>query len=430
MFKKLILAPIAAVVTLSGCAPTGSSTFRDMSAAYREVLEGYANDNVLLNIVRSSKNMPVSFLDMPSVIGTGSVGVNAGVGGFVASNAAGSIPGFFSAAAATGTSSYTPTVGLSVNSSFNFTQSSLDNSQFMSSFLSDIRPEVVASLTNNQVGPKSILYSLVIDTIELRDKNNVIISKYFNNPYLPNYEEFQKALYTLIEAGLSTEIVMQKQVVSAPMSAEALNRNLVAAVASQAQPGTMVMPIKTGGVTQYQIVRMMPTTRMCLDKQAEQMVLGQTFAESAFCNSEAVGILPKRALEPATAASLSAAGVGKDSRLVIKLRSTRNVFDYLGTLVKLQNGNPARQIKIMNSDAIALNPALINDTSSAIPLFVVEEGRSGGKALTTVSYQGTTYSVPADSNSYTREVLTLLSQLLTLNKVPGSIPASPAVLIK
>lgn len=430
MFKKLILAPIAAVVTLSGCAPTGSSTFRDMSAAYREVLEGYANDNVLLNIVRSSKNMPVSFLDMPSVIGTGSVGVNAGIGGTVFSSAPASIGGFFSADPSAGLSTYAPSVGLSVNSSFNFTQSSLDNSQFMSSFLSDIRPEVVASLTNNQVGPKSILYSLVIDTIELRDKNNVVISKYFNNPYLPNYEEFQKALYTLIEAGLSTEIVMEKQVVSAPMSAEALNRNLVAAVASQAQPGTMVMPIKTGGVTQYQIVRMMPTTRMCLNKQAEQMVLGQTFAESAFCNSEAVGILPKRALEPATAASLRAAGVGKDSRLVIKLRSTRNVFDFLGTLVKLQNGDPARQIKIMNSDAIALNPSLINDTSSAIPLFVVEEGRKTGKSLTTVSYQGTTYTVPADSNSYTREVLTLLSQLLTLNKVPGSIPASPAVLIK
>ena len=430
MFKKLILAPCAAVVLLSGCAPTGSSSFRDMSAAYRDVLESYANDNVLLNIVRSSKNMPVSFLDMPSVIGTGSVGVNAGIGGTVLSKAPSSVAGFFSADPTAGLSSFGPSVGLSVNSSFNFTQSSLDNSQFMTSFLSDIRPEVVASLTNNQVGPKSILYSLVIDTIELRDKNNVVISKFFNNPYLPNYGEFQKALYRLIEAGLSTEIVMEKLVVSAPMSADALNRNLVAAVAAQSQPGTMIMPIKTGGVTQYQVVRMMPSTRMCLNKQAEQNVLGQTFAESAFCNSEAVGILPKKALEPAAAEALRTAGVGKDSRLVIKLRSTRNVFDFLGTLVKLQNGDPARQIKVMNSDAIALNPSLINDTSSAIPLFIVNKDRSVGKSMTSVTYQNETYTVPSDSNSYTREVLTLLSQLLTLNKVPGSIPASPAVLIK
>jgi len=84
----------------------------------------------------------------------------------------------------------------------------------------------------------------------------------------------------------------------------------------------------------------------------------------------------------------------------------------------------------MNSDAIALNPSLINDTSSAIPLFIVNKDRSVGKSLTSVTYQNETYTVPSDSNSYTREVLTLLSQLLTLNKVPGSIPASPAVLIK
>lgn len=430
MLRKLILAPLAAIISLTGCAPTGSSSFRDMSAAYREVLEGYANDNVLLNIVRSSKNMPMSFLDMPSVIGTGNVGVNAGLNTNIFSSAPNSVSGFFSADPSAGLSTFAPSVGLSVNSGFNFTQSSLDNSQFMSSFLSDIRPEIVASLTNNQVGPKSILYSLVIDTIELRDKNNVVISKYFNNPYLPNYEEFQKALYVLIEAGLSTEIVMEKQIVSAPMSADALNRNLVASVAAQAQPGTMVVPVKTGGTTQYQIVRMIPTTRMCLNKQSEELVLGHTFANSAFCNSEAVGILPKKALMPATATALSHAGVNKDSRLVIKLRSTRNVFDFLGTLVNLQNGNPPRMIKVMNSDAIALNPSLINDNSSAIPLFIVDKGRSATKAITSVSYQGEIYSVPSDSNSYTREVLNLLSQLLTLNKVPGSIPASPAVLIK
>jgi hypothetical protein len=429
MLNKLTLIPLAALFALTGCAPTGSSTFKDMSAAYREVLEGYANDNVLLNIVRSSKNMPVSFLDMPSVVGTGSIGVNAGVGANVISNAPGSLGGFLSAYPVANSSSYAPSVGMSVNSGFNFTQSSLDNSQFMTSFLSDIRPEVVASLTNNQVGPKSILYSLVIDTIELRDKNNVVISKYFNNPYLPKYEEFQKALYTLIEAGLSTEIVMTKNIISAPMSAEALNKNLVAAVAAQAQPGTMIVPTKIGGVTQYQIVRMIPSTRMCLNKQSELNVMGHTFADSAFCNSEAEGILPANALPPPGAQARSKT-IARDSRLVIKLRSTRNVFDYLGTLVKLQNGEPARQIKVMNSDAISLNPSLINDTSSAIPLFVVEKNKRSANSLATVTYQGETYSVPAESNSYTREVLVLLSQLLTLNKVPGSIPASPAVLIK
>ena len=433
MIKKMVLAPIAAVIALSGCAPTGSSSFRDMSAAYRDVLEDYANDNVLLNIIRSSKQMPVSFLDMPSVIGTGSVGVSAGVNSSIASNAPSAVTGFFSAAATSGTSSYAPSVGLSVNSSFNFTQSSLDNAQFMTSFLGDIRPDIVANLTNNQTRPRSVLYALVIDYIELRSDKNVVLSTYINNPNLPGFADFQSALYTLIQAGLSTEIVVAKQNVSAPMSAEELNRNLVAVVAAQAQPGTMVEQTKVGGVTKYQVVRSMPVTRMCLNKQAEIETLGQVFAESAFCNSQSTGVSPAKPLMPSTAADLRKKGVNKDTQLIIKLRSTRNVFDFLGTLVNMQNMDPPRQVNVMNSDAIAVNNELLfkRDFSSAIPLLIVEKGRgSSSNALTSVKYQGEKYTVPAESNSYSREVLNIVSQLLTLNKVPGSIPASPAVLIK
>lgn len=429
----MVLAPIAAVIALSGCAPTGSSSFRDMSAAYRDVLEDYANDNVLLNIIRSSKQMPVSFLDMPSVIGTGSVGVSAGVNSSIASNAPSAVTGFFSAAATSGTSSYAPSVGLSVNSSFNFTQSSLDNAQFMTSFLGDIRPDIVANLTNNQTRPRSVLYALVIDYIELRSDKNVVLSTYINNPNLPGFADFQSALYTLIQAGLSTEIVVAKQNVSAPMSAEELNRNLVAVVAAQAQPGTMVEQTKVGGVTKYQVVRSMPVTRMCLNKQAEIETLGQVFAESAFCNSQSTGVSPAKPLMPSTAADLRKKGVNKDTQLIIKLRSTRNVFDFLGTLVNMQNMDPPRQVNVMNSDAIAVNNELLfkRDFSSAIPLLIVEKGRgSSSNALTSVKYQGEKFTVPASSNSYSREVLNIVSQLLTLNKVPGSIPASPAVLIK
>lgn len=433
MLKKFVFAPIAAVIALTGCAPTGSSSFRDMSSAYRDVLESYANDNVLLNIVRSSKQMPVSFLDMPSVIGTGSVGVSAGVGSMIYSNAPSAVTGFFSAAATKGTSNFSPNVGLSVNNSFNFTQSSLDNAEFMKSFLGDIRPDVIANLTNNQTRPRSVLYALVIDYIELRSDKNVVLSTYINNPNLPEFNDFQSALYTLIQAGLSTEIVVAKQNVSAPMSAEELNRNLVAVVAAQAQPGTSVEQIKVGGVTKFQVVRSMPVTRMCLNKQAELETLGQVFAQSAYCNSQSTGVAQTKPLLPNTAADLVKKGVNKDTQLVIKLRSTRGVFDFLGTLVNLQNMNPPRQIKVMSSDAIAINNELLfkRDFSSAIPLLLVEKGGgSSSKALTSVTYQGETYSVPAQSDSYTREVLNIVSQLLTLNKVPGSIPASPAVLIK
>jgi hypothetical protein len=183
-----------------------------MSAAYREVLEGYSNDNVLLNIVRASKRMPVSFLEMPSVLGTGSVNTGIGVTPSITSIDPASFAGYFSAASGSNVN-ITPTH--SVNNSFTFTQSSMDNAAFMSSFLTNVKVETVASLSNNVVAPKEILYSLIIDSIEVRNSKNEILDLIENNPNLPNYKEgFQKALHTLIDAGLSTQLVVNKMVLS------------------------------------------------------------------------------------------------------------------------------------------------------------------------------------------------------------------------
>jgi hypothetical protein len=100
-------------------------------------------------------------------------------------------------------------------------------------------------------------------------------------------------------------------------------------------------------------------------------------------------------------------------------------------LVNLQNQNSPRQINVVNSDEFSLDPSLRFDAhTKAYPLLIVEKGRSSGNILTSVNYQGDSFNVPAISQSYSRQVLTLVSQLLTLNKVPGSIPNSPAVLIK
>lgn len=430
MFRSLLIMPLAILTLLAGCTSTGSSSFRDMSSAYRDVLESYANDNMLINIVRSSKNMPVSFLDMPSVVGTGNVSANAGVNAVVYGNTPNSLGGFFAPYNAPFTSSYSPSVSMSVNSGFNFTQSSLDNSSFMKAFLSDIQPEIISNLTNNQIGPKSILYSLVIDSIELRDRNNVIVSKFFNNPYLPNYQIFQKALYTLIEAGLSTETVMQQQVMSAPMDAEALNKNMQALVAAFAQPGTQIVPVKNkNGTNAFQLVRMMPATRMCLIRQDGLKVLGQNFEQSAYCNTTTTGVEKSSSPTEASAAAFVNSKLS-DSKLVIKLRSTRNVFDFLGSLVDLQTKEDPVIITVMNSDDIERNPALIDVNEPRTPLFIIEKNKRDRNALASISYRGDNYTIPSQNNGYSNQVLVLLSQLLTLNKVPGSIPPSPSVLIK
>lgn len=86
---------ILLLLVLSGCGSLNKSSFRSMSTAYRELVEEYTNDSLLINVVRSSQDMPLSFLDIPSVTGSGSVspGVSAGMTGLSAQP--NSLPSFF-----------------------------------------------------------------------------------------------------------------------------------------------------------------------------------------------------------------------------------------------------------------------------------------------------------------------------------------------
>ncbi len=427
--KSPVAALILAASTLSGCTMTGSTSFSAMSSAYREVVEGYTLDNMLINVVRSSERLPMSFLDMPSVIGTGSVTAGAGIDANIMSATPSSLAGFASAAAG---SSYAPNANFSVNNGFNFTQSSLDNSSFMSSFLTDLKPEQIDSLTNNDAGPKSILYSLVIEEIELRDGNGARLARWVNDPALENYKEFQQVLYRLINSGLKTETVMQRQILSAPMDMTTLNSNLKALVPAYAMPGVALMPAPGPSAKPlFQLVRMMPMTRMCLVRTEREALTESQYSDAAFCNPNP-GDDSAPSIPVGDLASPGAPQKNKNS-LIIKLRSPRNVFAFLGTIVTLQHMPNPKIIKIKDSDQFEQNQQMLldmNDESTSIPLFLVEKNGNTSNAIASVKYRGNTYSIPSANTSASREVLTLLSEILTLSKVPGSIPPSPAVLIK
>ncbi len=420
MFRMLKLVPLLFISVLTGCAGlTNSTSFREMSSAYREVLEQYANDNVLLNIVRSSKSMPVSFLDMPSVMGSGGISNSLQAGPSIYGVAPGSsLAGFFTP---TGGSGVSAGVSLAVNNSFNFTQSSLDNSSFMVSFLSDLKPSALASLLNSQLATRDVLFSLAIESIEGQDAQGKTVAKFYNDPYSPKFIEFQRTLYNLVRAGISIEQTQTMMPVSAPMDAETVNRNMQGVAAAQMIPMTALVPMKlAGGRDGFQLMRMMPPeARICLEQRAADEQLSFRVAQSAYCkNSKASsGVFDKSKPEV---------------KLIIKMRSVRNVFEFLGALVNIQNGPEARMIKVVDSGKLGENVTLEQILAQSKPLFVVNKGSASGDSMMSVTYQGTTYSVPKDDHNatYTNQVLVMLSQMLTLTKVPGSIPLSPAVLIK
>lgn len=418
-------------ILLSGCGLTGSTSFQAMSTAYREVLEDYANDNILINVVRASEQLPMSFLDMPSVVGSGSVGASVGILGNMMSVNPSSVSGFFSSTSAIDGTYYSPSVGYSVNNNFNFTQSSLDNESFMQSFLSDLTPEAIYSLTNNSAGPKSILFSLVIENIQIRDDEGNVIEHWDNDPTSLKYPEFQRTLYRLIDSGLRTELVSQKEVLSGPVDLDSVTQNLDKFSFFYSMPDVKLVPVdKKHGARLYEYVRFTPDIRLCLIKNKRENILEKQFSDAAFCNPHYKNSdIPNNII-----GDLSEPGVSQDGKhtLAIKLRSPRNIYSFLGVIVSLQMQPNSKFIKVKNSDLFDVKPSMVhdlNDDESSVPLFVVFKNNQSISPIAMVNYRDNVYSIPADRTSRSREVLVLLSEILTLSKVPGSIPVSPTVLL-
>jgi hypothetical protein len=425
MYTRLRIASLSLVTLLSGCAGlTGSTSFNAMSSAYREVLEQYGNDNILLNVVRSAKSMPVSFLDMPSVVGSGSVSNGSSLNLNLLATSPGSIPGFFSPTSGSSTSAG---ANLSVSNSFNFTQASLDNSSFMVSFLTNMRPDVIANLTNSQSSSKTVLYTLAVESVEWQDSLGTVTYKFVNDPYSPDFRQFQLALYTLIRGGLDVEQTVSSMPISGPMNASEVNSNLMAITAATAQPGVVLIPVKlSDGAPGSQIVKMASSTRLCLKEELADEFLPVKVNAASYCKTTLEKVAPGGVMKKARANDDRPTG-----SLIIKLRSVKNVFDFLGAVVNLQNQPVPNYVKVVG-DAY-LDPKGYKDEevlARGTPLLLVAKGPTKNSPLVSVKYQGDDYSIPKDSVSYSNQVLVLVSQMLTLTKVPGAIPPSPAVMIR
>lgn len=424
---KLSLLVMASAL-VSGCGYTSSASFRDMSAAYREVVESYSNDNILINVVRASKRMPVSFLDIPSIVGSGNVSSGVGIGANVSSRAPGSIPGFFSADPVNGLSSYAPNASLSVSGGFTFTQSSLDNAMFMKPFLSEIQPDIVRYLSNNQVAPNSVLFTLVVDSIEVISSSKDVLYKFSNDPRLPDYDKFQVAMYLMVAAGLTTEQVPTKLPVSPPFGVDVLKQNL-GQLTGVLPAGVIVEAVPKTSPQQYQLVRIAPVVRLCLNRSDSETIFKKMLDESIYCAQQVKTRGPtKEALE--LAKLIDADSLKEKVSIAITLRSTRNVFDFLGTVVSMQNAENPVFVSLIDPSQVESSPGKTIADLKSTPLFIVNKNKSTGRAITTVKYDGDTYSIPADTKGYTNDVIVLLSQLLTLNKIAGSIPPSPSVLVR
>ena len=427
--SKFAYISILFALVLQGCS-VPSPSFSDMSQVYQSEVEKYQNNNLLLNIVRASKNMPLSFLDIPNVVGTGSLSETVGLGAFIYGNSPSSITGFFSPAAPSAymtSSYYNPSASISVGRSFNFTLSSLQNAQFEKGFLQKIPLETVHFFTNDQVS-RELLFLLLIDRFEFISpdgrKNSLV-----NSPLMPGYDQFLKQLQKLVDGGLTTEVVTKQTKVGPPMNPEQiLDKNGLVNYVGLTDKNIVLQDISGGNQKQFQLFQVSTQIRFCFAPTKYQAEVISYFGEDMLCaNPLGLGQSEKVAARPTKTNANPSKSSAKP--MIISVRSPKDVFQFLGEAMQAQTNKSQSEMVGLRKWVEQGNSGLELSNELA-PLMVISTGAAKDRPVASISYDGVDYYIPSQSNGYSVYVINLLSQLVNLIKIPGSIPASPAVLIK
>ena len=415
-------APIAlvGVALLCGCSQT-NPTFESMSQSYQRTLEKYDRNSLLLNIVRASKEFPLNFLAVPSITGTGSISGNVGIYASVISNVPGEVNGFFSAGVGSG---FTPSANVSLGRSFSFSQSSLDNASFQHAFMSEI-PLSAVHLVDKDLGDRELIYSLAVQSIQIREPDGRI-RQHHNSPRALGYADFQQALHDLVTDGLTTEILVSYEPVGTPMTPAQVNSTLFNFMQLKTENKLSIKDVSPGQQKKlFQMFQQNSETRFCVTRTPQREAeLRAKYGEDFLCHD----VLSQRG----RSGDEKTPGAKPSEQVSLQLRSTKDVFSYLGAVMAVQMGpNPRIPMAVPR---VVLASGEVRTAEPQAILLVKTGGYAGSafsdSAFSEVEYEGVTYSIPAENSGYSTKTISILTGLLAMDKVPGSIPQSPTVLIK
>ena len=400
---------------LGGCAPALTPDFSEMSAKYAYSLEQYQTNSIFQNILRAADNRMVSFLDMPTINGSGAIGVAPSVSTLFTGGSAPLNAGYNVIQG--GFSSVTPSASLTLNNSFTFTQSSLDNAVFWKSYLSELPKETVKYFSHNHI-PKEVIMSMAVDEIKILQPNGKS-TELINNPLRPEHDQFQQYLYKLINDGFTAEIIHESQKLGPPLTADKIvPRFGDNAFAMFKDSNITLKEVGKSNAPLYQPIQVSSKFMFCItsDQYANYLPV-KKYGATLYCEDNNEEDLMK-----------TSAAKKQQPTLIVRIRSTNNIFEYLGQVVKAQLADKPYIVTLppsagtfnnnkgtLNRDALLI----VNKDKPTPKPFAMIEGRDGA-----------TYTIPSDDNGYSPMAIKLLSQLMSLQKLPGSIPASPSVLLK
>ena len=219
-------------------------------------------------------------------------------------------------------------------------------------------------------------------------------------------------ILSLIDSGLQTEQIVLPKPIGPPVTRDEAVKvisQLALAGKDVQSLGWTVSEVRTPQGPRYQTQFREIKYRFCLSSITDE-VLGQYQLSSAI-----------RCQRFKTEESDS---VDARYSMGLNLRSTRDIFKYLGRIIKAQldHDKPWIPTIIVRND---------DGNNSEVPILVVKRGSPapGEKVVAQSSFLDQNYYIPYENNGLSREVIELLSVIVTMSKVPGSIPASPGVLL-
>lgn len=396
----------ALVLAVPACAPL-SPAIGDMTRAYSESIEIHERNQILKNILRSGDDMSMSFQTVPTIVGTGLLEGNAGLSGMLA----GSILDGASA-----------TVSLKSARGFNFTLASLDNEKFTSAFLRDIPLETINVFSSGDFD-RQLLLTLVLQSITLNPGRPGAERLLNNAQDRDAFGRFQATVSHLVAAGLRTEVVQRLTPIGTDLSRDELLRHYYNAPLGQA-PDIRVMQLDNAqGTPTFRLVRVSRATRFCLSTTQYETLTGLKLPAALNCRPAGLGGLASGS-ELIAGESLNPEAQGEV--LNFNIRSTRDVYRFVGLLAGVQEGSHAWRPTIRLS-----NPET-GLVARDHPLIVVQKGPppSGARVLAVAEHMGSTYHVPYDEAGLSRRVFEYLSLLLSTSMVKDAIPTSPGILVR
>lgn len=421
-------------ILLSGC--TGLPPAADKAVLFNKAVEDSSNQLVLLNVLRASQRMPVYYTRLSNLQSVGalksSVTSTFQLGPRSVDTFGLSIP--FGA-------DQTDTVGLQV----------LDDQKFIQGILDRTKPETLAFYLA-QGWPEDLLFHLFIERIEIErtyfdkaikpsvqnacdgatGRQNIVVD---NNPF-GGLACFQSVI-RLLEDSFRLGLVERKSFKPAGITVRSESAAFATPVVEALKAGFVLKrfavprPLpKDPKHTECALAvgKLISTTTFQVDPPSKGGFIPDT-SELIAINKNFARSLPNK--DGVVRLTIEGAGtsVGDDCAektqeappMAFYLRSPDSMIYYLGEIVR------ASQV-VENGTTVA--PVKVRSSKGPVDLFRVLRGDNS--AAISVDFQGTTYSIPptypADDHRST-QVITLLNQLITLQKDAGSAPSLPPVTV-